>query len=343
MASWKGDTDKPVVSICCITYNHEAYIEDALEGFLIQETDFPFEILIHDDASTDRTAEIIRNYEVKYPKIIKSIFQSENKYSQGIRINYTFNISRAKGSFIALCEGDDYWLNKDKLKKQVRILREHDCDLTFHPSLVINYQSGDSLTTKEYEYGYFDKEIKKVSFKEILLKSGNAIPANSILIRKSVFKVDNISYQKFCASWLTHFYWQILGSLRNGAVYIPDHMSVYRRGRPGSWTNINETDNISTLNNSLGFISSLAEFNKLTAYKYNEDIKHVLSRRLKIYLLSIRFNESEKMCWLASLRGKLPLIIYIKWYLLLKCGALSDKNLNRARYIKALIFFKKVG
>ncbi|AFJ01907.1 glycosyltransferase [Methylophaga frappieri] len=83
MASWEGDLSSPVVSICCITYNHDAYIEDALEGFLIQETDFPFEILIHDDASTDRTADIIREYEAAYPNLIKPIYQVENQYSQG--------------------------------------------------------------------------------------------------------------------------------------------------------------------------------------------------------------------------------------------------------------------
>lgn len=118
IANWKGDLEKPVVSVCCITYNHEPYIEDALEGFLIQETDFPFEILIHDDASTDRTADIIREYEAKYPKLIKPIYQVENQYSKGALISPTFNYPRAKGQYIAVCEGDDYWTYKKKLQKQ---------------------------------------------------------------------------------------------------------------------------------------------------------------------------------------------------------------------------------
>ncbi len=114
----------PFVSICCITYNHEKYIRDAIEGFLNQKTNFPFEVLIHDDASTDGTANIIREYEAKYPQIIKPIYQTENQYSKGIDVSI-FNYSRAKGKYIALCEGDDYWTDPYKLQKQVDFLEKN--------------------------------------------------------------------------------------------------------------------------------------------------------------------------------------------------------------------------
>ena len=113
---------EPLVSICCITYNHEPYIRDAIEGFLMQKTDFPFEILIHDDASTDGTADIIREYEAKYPDIIKPIYQTENQYSKGIKVSQVYQFPRAKGKYIALCEGDDYWTDPYKLQKQVDFL-----------------------------------------------------------------------------------------------------------------------------------------------------------------------------------------------------------------------------
>ena len=100
---------KPPISICCLTYNHEPYIEQCLEGFLMQKVDFPIEILIHDDASTDKTAEIIRKYESKYPEIIKPVYQSENQYSKGISVSRVYQFPRAQGKYIALCEGDDYW------------------------------------------------------------------------------------------------------------------------------------------------------------------------------------------------------------------------------------------
>jgi len=112
----------PLVSICSITYNHEPFIRECIEGFLMQKTTFPVEILLHDDASTDNTANIIREYEAKYPNIIKPIYQSENQYSQGIGISMTYQFPRAKGKYIALCEGDDYWTDPLKLQKQVDFL-----------------------------------------------------------------------------------------------------------------------------------------------------------------------------------------------------------------------------
>jgi glycosyltransferase involved in cell wall biosynthesis len=114
--------NEPLVSVCCITYNHEKYIREAIEGFLMQETSFPIEILIHDDASTDKTADIIREYEAKYPNIIKPIYQTENQYSKGVGISATYQWPRAKGKYIALCEGDDYWTDPLKLQKQVDFL-----------------------------------------------------------------------------------------------------------------------------------------------------------------------------------------------------------------------------
>lgn len=119
-------TNTPLVSISCITYNHESYIRQCLEGFMMQKCNFDFEILIHDDASTDGTIEIIKEYQEKYPDIIKPIFQIENQYSKGVRgINPRFNFPRAKGKYIALCEGDDYWTDPLKLQKQVDFLEKN--------------------------------------------------------------------------------------------------------------------------------------------------------------------------------------------------------------------------
>ena len=126
MANWQGDIERPVVSICCITYNHERYIEDTLKGFLIQKTDFPFEILIHDDASTDATSSILRKYQTDYPALIKLIVQDENQYSKGVRFIFQrYLIRGSKAEFIATCEGDDYWNDDFKLQKQFDYLNEN--------------------------------------------------------------------------------------------------------------------------------------------------------------------------------------------------------------------------
>jgi len=115
------EDSNPVVSICCITYNQEKYIRDTIEGFLVQETSFPIEIIIHDDCSTDKTADIIQEYVDKYPKLIKPIYQKENQYSQGKKI-FPIVFAPARGKYIAICEGDDYWTDPGKLKRQVDFL-----------------------------------------------------------------------------------------------------------------------------------------------------------------------------------------------------------------------------
>ena len=115
--------DSPLVSICSITYNHAPYIRQCLDGFLMQKTNFKYEIIIHDDASTDGTAEIIKEYVEKYPELITPIFQTENQYSKGIRGMFPrFCFPHAKGKYIAMCEGDDYWTDPLKLQKQVDFL-----------------------------------------------------------------------------------------------------------------------------------------------------------------------------------------------------------------------------
>lgn len=115
-----------LVSVCCLAYNHEPFIRQCLEGFIMQKTNFKFEVLIHDDASTDNTADIIREYEERFPEIIKPVYQTKNQYSKGIDITQTIQYPRAKGKYIALCEGDDYWIDPNKLQRQVEFLENHE-------------------------------------------------------------------------------------------------------------------------------------------------------------------------------------------------------------------------
>ena len=114
----------PLVSICCLTYNHAPYLRQCTDGFMMQERTFPIEILIHDDASTDGTQDIIREYEEKFPDIIKPQYQAENQYSKGKMVE-AYNYFRAEGRYIALCEGDDYWTDPQKLQKQVDFLESY--------------------------------------------------------------------------------------------------------------------------------------------------------------------------------------------------------------------------
>lgn len=136
------NTTKPLVSICCITYNHENFIRNTIEGFLMQKLSFPIEIIIHDDASTDKTAQIIKEYADRNPDSIVSIFQTTNQYSQGIKPWPNFVFPRARGKYIALCEGDDYWTDPHKLQKQVDLLEgNQEYVLCFHDRLILGFDN----------------------------------------------------------------------------------------------------------------------------------------------------------------------------------------------------------
>lgn len=153
----------PIVSISCITYNHEKYIRDAIEGFLMQKTTFPVEILIHDDASTDKTASIVREYELKYPQLIKPIYQTVNQYSKKDGSIGRIQRGRARGKYYATCEGDDYWTDSLKLQKQVDFLEENkDYVLACH-----RYSKLDDIENKIFsdnQEKWFENNLEGFSF-----------------------------------------------------------------------------------------------------------------------------------------------------------------------------------
>lgn len=119
------DTRPLMVTIRCLTYNHEPYIRQCLEGFVMQKTNFRFEAIVHDDASTDGTAAIVREYAEKYPDIIKPIFETENQWSKHDGSLRRIMEAHTHGKYIALCEGDDYWIDPLKLQKQVDFMEKH--------------------------------------------------------------------------------------------------------------------------------------------------------------------------------------------------------------------------
>lgn len=168
----------PLVSICCTAYNHEKYIAQALDSFLAQKVNFPFEILVHDDVSTDSTAQIIRAYAQKYPDVVKPMFQTENQYSRGVPINETFNFPRAQGKYIALCECDDFWCDESKLQRQIDYMEKHpDCTFSFTNGYVhdesgvrtqdrafLPYYESDKRVYKEESGVYSLADIAKINF-----------------------------------------------------------------------------------------------------------------------------------------------------------------------------------
>ena len=182
MQNWNGEI--PLVSISCITYNHEPYIVQALNGFLMQKTSFPFEVLVHDDASTDRTADIIREYEKKIPKLIKPIYQKENQYSKGFTsVTATWNVPRAQGKYIALCEGDDYWIDENKLQMQVDFLEKNpEYTMCFH-NAIEHYEDG-SVPDKEFS------QVENRDYSGIEFFKHWIVPTASVIYKKEITESD---------------------------------------------------------------------------------------------------------------------------------------------------------
>lgn len=225
----KTFSDEVKVSICCVTYNHAPYIRQCLDGFLMQKTDFPIEILIHDDASTDGTQDIIREYEKKYPELIKPIYQSENQYSKGVKISLTYNWPRAKGKYIAMCEGDDYWTDPYKLQKQVDFLESH-------PEYVMcSHRFNQYIEDKNLLEEDQDKDFKGADYDLKNLIGGKWLTQTlTVMFRRSALDLQH--FESYGMSMDMILLYELL---RNGKGYcLPDIMAVYRFHRGGTWSEV---------------------------------------------------------------------------------------------------------
>jgi glycosyltransferase involved in cell wall biosynthesis len=212
--------DLPLVSILCITFNHEKYIAQAIEGFLIQKTNFKFEIIIHDDASTDKNVEIIKLYQAKNPKLFKCIFQTENQYSKkdGSLENAIF--SAPNGKYIAFCEGDDYWVDPYKLQKQVDFL-----EANFEYGLVVTDFNILDQPTGKIEESLFKNQPTKfpiyTNFEDFLLAAGYMAPCTWVC-RKEFIPVQSKSHVDGSFAWLLDVY------VKAKVGFISDTTTVYR-------------------------------------------------------------------------------------------------------------------
>ncbi|OBG34581.1 glycosyltransferase [Mycobacterium sp. E3198] len=210
----------PKVSVVSITYNQEPYIRQALDGFVAQKADFPVEIVVADDASTDATQAIVRQYADRYPQLFRPILRSENI---GAFANLTSALQAARGEYVALCEGDDFWDDPLKLSKQVAFLDQHpETTVCFHPVRVI------------CDDGSKDSEHPPISWRADLsveaLIARNFIQTNSVVYRR-LPRYDGIPPDVMPLDWYLH----VLHAARGGIAMLPETMGVYRRHSQGIW------------------------------------------------------------------------------------------------------------
>ena len=210
----------PLVSIRCLVYNHEPYLRQCLEGFVMQKTNFPFEAIVHDDASTDGSAAIIREYAEKYPDIIKPIYETENQYSKRDGSIRRIMDEHMRGKYIAMCEGDDYWIDPQKLQKQVELL-EANPNVSLCCGGYISKQKNlpDVMHVyKKGENGFFRFSLEdwgKIWYTKTL----------TVLYRSEAAGVYRICAENYSHSRDTHLFYHLLNW--GDGLYLSDCLGVY--------------------------------------------------------------------------------------------------------------------
>lgn len=267
----------PLVTVRCLVYNHEPYLRQCLDGFVMQKTNFAFEAIVHDDASTDNSVAIIREYAEKYPDIIKPIYETENQYRKGTIGQIMDNAVSPSSKYIAMCEGDDYWTDPNKLQKQVDFLETHpEYTMVCNRTKLYSEQKKKCIG-ENYCYNH-DRFVKT---KDVIYRSGLFISTCSIVYRKEI--KDN--YPDYCKQCVVGDYpLQIMAAMKGYIFYFDAIMSVYRVANSHSWMANQEWYSISERNlkriNSMidmfnGFSVDFPQFkkyfkNKIAEYLINQ-------------------------------------------------------------------------
>ncbi len=259
-----GKEQQPLmVSIRCMTYNQVDYIRDCLEGFVNQKTNFRFEAIVHDDASTDGTTVIVKEYAEKYPDIIKPIFEEENQYCKGT-LRQIMN-REMRGKYIALCEGDDYWIDPYKLQKQFDYMESHpECSLCFHA----NYKLYPTGRKKEFKPTIIKD---KYTCEDIILGGGGFMATNSMFYRWDLYPKEMMPdfWKNSPVGDLPNMLYY---SSKGDFGYIDEVMSVYRMTAIGSWSTRQSSFKIRR-KHTKRVLHMFDEFDKYTNYEYHRAVK----------------------------------------------------------------------
>ncbi len=278
--------DKIMVSVVMLAYNHERYIREALESVLAQKADFTMEILIHDDASTDRTAMIIKEYEDRYPNIIKAVYEKENQWSKNLYHfkKMIFN-EKIKGKYFALCEGDDYWTDDGKLQKQIDFLETHpEHSMCMSNALVLNTGTGEvkPMNTFPVEGTYSQEEQIKAGL-------GSSFPATASFVFRTEFLKDMPDFFYECGPFdypLRQYY-----ADRGSVYYFEKPMTVYRTAVSDSYMSRIKEDVAFYNDYTVGTIIFFEKFNDYTEQKFDHILADKIISDYLGFCLSIEYKE----------------------------------------------------
>jgi hypothetical protein len=225
-SSWdRSPGDEPLVSICCTAYNQVQYVRDAIEGFLAQRTTFPFEVLVQDDASTDGTADVIREYAASHPGVVRVVLREENLYSKnGKTLGNVLPLAR--GRWIAVCEGDDFWIRSDKLQTQIDRMTRDGTALSAHPALGLSPEGATRLIDWRGE------ESRVLTLAEEI---ASVHPMASTVFDRAALA----AYEEFrdaVRPRVGDVYMQAVAAMTGGCSYVGEVASVYRERAEGSTT-----------------------------------------------------------------------------------------------------------
>mgnify|MGYP004545281777 FL=1 len=278
------DEEKIMVSILCLAYNHEKYIKDALDSFINQKVNFKYEIIINDDCSTDSTAQIIKEYAERYPQIIKPIFQKENQYSKYKRMLIDILMPQAKGKYFAICEGDDYWTDPNKLQKQFDFMEAN----SEYSMCVANAIIVDSNKNKVGEINTV-RDNSTLACDDFILGGGGYVATNSIFSRMKYIEQLPTYFNDFSIDYL----WQIFLSSMGKTYCFKEPMVAYRINTGSSWTDKIINDESKNININKRIVEKLKEIDECTNKKYDDAITEKITElQFNIFYLE---NDFEMM------------------------------------------------
>ena len=278
----RHDVDTPLVSIACTTYNQKKFIINTLDGFLIQKTSFRVEIVIHDDASTDGTKEIIEEYERKYPHLFRAIYQTENQYSKKIDIANKFVYPRIKSKYVAPCEGDDYWTDPLKLQKQVDFLEENEDYGLVYTEVDRVDAEGDIIDRRYFEndYASFCE-----TFEDYLVYAPFRAPCTWLFRRKLYIERD----EKYNVADFP----MLLDIAAHTKIHKLEDVTAHYRVLPKS------ASHFTKLKSSYSFLKGIYEIQMDYALKYkvNEEVIHAIKVKFAFvsYNLSVAENDVNQI------------------------------------------------